>query len=839
MTRPLAAALLDPGPSARALPWAEFLKTKINMGWRPGEFDPERLLFVPDPTNVGTSMSTCVREGCTVLLNQGRVCPACRTEHRRSGSPLALDDWLVQAGPKVSRDARMHCEVERCERTHDRYGLCNAHAQTYRSWRRRVDDPTIHLWISLEHPEPFPAKRSCLVEYCERDSLLHDLCRTHANAFRQWQKRAEHHLVPPTRDGYLSTQVEPLLDVSTGATYRSNNVTPFALLPEPLRWEFLYAIQQRDKTGVMLFSRHMRSTYLELRERGIDTVVGASMFHREVPGHYRPTFSEWQRHVDAAYREWSGIDDRDKRLIYLEELNLRKGSTRIGPNATYDLRSIEQDWIVDALRAWLFTTQRAYAEAMTFRWAWVLAADVLAVRGTPVQALGREDVEAIAKVFRERWESTSHQRSALRALKRLMDFAKDDERFADTWGKIPPRFEIDPSRLVPRATPSNHAARDADEPFRFVPQPVIEHLMNHLHLVRRRTPYLTAEVRIMLFVHERCGRRTGETLRLKDDCITYDDAGSPYLEWRRGKPPYTWGKRLPIHQETHDAIREWQKIKAEHGVSSEWLFPSVKSHRDVHWGPQYLGDRLDDLISAVQQHAPFTDAVEGADGNLIHFDLNSIDPYSFRHAFAQRFADATDAEGRSTTPPDVLQDYMGHRNFTTTGIYYEVSTKRRKKALSAVAPRRLNILGEPIAVDQERDGFTKVSVSLGHCAEPQNVASHGHGCLVEHACESCPFFLVDPLERDSMDAKRQAIRIRLERARAINARQHLLEHYQSRIDDCTRIIEGIDRYVENLPVEEQEAIRSALRSMSEVRRMSTAPRAIDLRSLPLEEGDDR
>ena len=39
-----------------------------------------------------------------------------------------------------------------------------------------------------------------------------------------------------------------------------------------------------------------------------------------------------------------------------------------------------------------------------------------------------------------------------------------------------------------------------------------------------------------------------------------DGAGHPYLEWNRIKPPR--GRQSPpIHQETHDLIRQWQQVK--------------------------------------------------------------------------------------------------------------------------------------------------------------------------------------------------------------------------------------------------------------------------------------
>ena len=103
--------------------------------------------------------------------------------------------------------------------------------------------------------------------------------------------------------------------------------------------------------------------------------------------------------------------------------------------------------------------------------------------------------------------------------------------------------------------------------------------------------------------------------------------------------------------------------------------------------------------------------------------------------------------------------------------------------------------------------------------------------MVDHACESCPFFLVDPLEREGMEAKRAALKVKLERARAINAQPHVLDHYEARIKDTTTIIEGIDASVAGLPPAERDAIRHAIAQMADIRRRATAPRSIDLRHL--------
>jgi len=173
---------------------------------------------------------------------------------------------------------------------------------------------------------------------------------------------------------------------------------------------------------------------------------------------------------------------------------------------------------------------------------------------------------------------------------------------------------------------------------------------------------------------------------------------------------------------------------------------------------------------------------------------------------------------------------MDHQDFKTTMTYYEVSAKRRKEALAGVTPRRLAFLGNVVEINRERDGFTRVPVSLGHCEEPQNVAMGGNGCMLSHACESCPFFRVDPLEREGMVAKRFDLKVQLERATVIGAPQHMIDHFHARIRHCDTIIDGIDTYLAQIPDAERTAIESALKSMADIRRRASTPRRIDLRT---------
>jgi integrase len=837
--RVVPSAALIAAESTPDLTWSQFLQARVVKDWRPGEFDFQRLLYVPNPDDPHARLHRCRRAHCGVLLNRPQLCRLCDQEWKRAKAAGAVfDEWVKIPRVRATRNLETRCLVPGCARSRAALGVCLSHLTAYRCNRDKHDDGyTIAAWIHDRAPKPLGAIPQCLVSDCWRDRhCVTGLCALHDRRFKAWRARERRPADNESVAIWMARGPEPFMDPQTRQTYASLAATPFGLLPEPLRWEFLYAVQQRDlHNAAKIAPIEIRSTYASMRRKGWSTVVGLMDMARVVPGNKALTglLGEWRRIIDDAHREWSGVDDRDPKILYASDLNLPHG-VRLGPNTRMNLTGIEQQWIFDSVSAWARAGQRAVNDLYSAASAWTLVDEVLRGR-TPRHRLGVTDMDAITRAIRQRWRNAQTQGRALLAIRRVISWARQQESLRHYWDDVPVGFAIDPARHRPDGE-KTRTAGDADEPFRFVPQPIIDWVMDHLHLIDRGDPYLTAEARAMIFVHERCGRRTIETTHLADDCVSYDNQGAPYLEWRRGKPPYTMGKRLPIHQETHDLIRQWQQIKREHCINSRWLFPSLTRRRhDLPVSKQALSRRVHQLIDAVVAQAPFPGPIEGADGNLVHFDLNTIDPYAFRHAFAQRLADATDAEGRSSTPPDVLQDYMGHKNFNTTMAYYEVTAKRRKKALAGLAPRRLNLHGKAVPVDRERDGFTKIAVSLGHCSEPGNVAAGGHSCLLEHACESCPFFLVDPFERDGMEAKRQHLMVTLERARVIQSPQHMLDHYEARIKDCTKIIDGIDTYVDRLPDDERVHMQEALDRMADIRRRATAPRHIDLRCLLTEE----
>ncbi|MGN6429027.1 MAG: hypothetical protein ACTHMF_19590 [Leifsonia sp.] len=812
--------------------WAEHLQTLIDPMWRPGEFDMNLLHFLPDPANPLTVAKMCSRPNCGRVMNNGQLCDDCAEEWKeRNDDRLDFEEW--KATPRAwKRTIQIGCSVDDCERSHFAQGLCHDHRGHYRYWARvnRDADPDVTSWIKETNPAPLAFRQMCIVPSCAQSQLNRSvLCVEHDRRQRRWASangRDDWEV-----DAWIDhKQFEPRYE---GSTYASLIGTPFFLLPTPLRWELLYASQTRDKNGRSAINpTELRQAYSRLRRLGTTSAVGLTMLGlRASDTNARGLYNELQLHIDDAHRAWSGIDDRDPRLIYLRDIELKATTHNPpGPRAVLDLRPLTQDWIAKTLAVWMRAAPRSRGDLYHSLQVWMTADEIIAARKTPRDALGLSDMDAIIRACRKRWTGEHTQASRIGSLARIIQFARLDEATADLWKDVPAGFAVNTVRHRAVGKPSRSSA--SGEAYRFVPQPIIDWMMDHLVAYGRSDEYATAEVRVMIFLQERVGRRTIETMRLKDDCVSYDNEGSPYLEWEQGKPPWAPGKRIPIHAETRDVIAAWKELKKKHGVKSEWLFPS-RGHvaADRHYPAAFLSARVREFATFISEHHPFPGVAEGPDGMAIDFKIADVDAYSFRHAFAQRLADATDENGQSTTQPDVLRDLMGHKHFNTTMAYYQVSAKRRKRAMEAVPPRRLNSLGQVVTIDPERNDFTKLAVSLGHCTEPQNVVSGGHACALDNACESCPFFLVDPLERDGMQARLQHLKVKLERARVISAPSHVLGHYEGRIQDCQRIIDGIDRYVDGMNFSEGEIVRAALDEMADIRRRASAPRTIDIRKI--------
>jgi len=126
------------------------------------------------------------------------------------------------------------------------------------------------------------------------------------------------------------------------------------------------------------------------------------------------------------------------------------------------------------------------------------------------------------------------------------------------------------------------------------------------------------------------------------------------------------------------------------------------------------------------------------------FNKGRAVPYSYRHTYAQRHADAG-------VPIDILAELLDHRNLNVTRGYYRVGEDRRRSAVDKVTAMQFDRRGNRIwrdaraLLDDEHARYTvgSVAVPYGTCTEPSNVAAGGTDCPVRFRCTGCDHFRTD------------------------------------------------------------------------------------------------
>ena len=146
------------------------------------------------------------------------------------------------------------------------------------------------------------------------------------------------------------------------------------------------------------------------------------------------------------------------------------------------------------------------------------------------------------------------------------------------------------------------------------------------------------------------GRRPGELVSLKYDCIETESEGGPFLIYTETKVTAGQERKLPVLSAVVDTVREQQlRTRQRHAdtpIEHLRLFPrsTMNPHGYHPMGSLLFGDALRKWINEL----PSLDSDAIADDRQpLPFDRTLISGYSFRHTYAQRHADAGIA-------PDVL-----------------------------------------------------------------------------------------------------------------------------------------------------------------------------------------
>lgn len=280
---------------------------------------------------------------------------------------------------------------------------------------------------------------------------------------------------------------------------------------------------------------------------------------------------------------------------------------------------------------------------------------------------------------------------------------------------------------------------------RAIPEEWIAHLDAHLHLLGTSSSYephgWTAEdlremYRVYYQVLRDTGRRPSEVAWLSERPIEYTH-GQPSLIYDNTKAG-RHRRRLPIDKTTATVIEQWSARLGSMQIPTDragYLFPTpgarTRARRGHLSGAQFRRAFVAWLV--------VTPPPAGLSEDASAFPVENIDPYGFRHAFAQRHAD-------SGTAIDALRDLMDHKEIETTMGYYRVTLARKQTAVHLVAQLALDRNGAaapfPSELAYER---ASVATAYGNCTEPSNVKAGGKGCPIRFQCSGCGFYRPDPL----------------------------------------------------------------------------------------------
>ena len=232
--------------------WLGWLQDHLDPGWRAGEWDHDRWLFTGDLASDRTAAWPCATPGCpTATRHHHRRCDGCRRARLTAG--LGWEEFDTAPFHRPVRPlTRGNCLVGGCEGELHSKGLCFRHE---RSWRKHTSEP-VEAFIA--RARPLARCGDCAVPGCGRQQVSRrGLCRFHDSRLRRQRD------VTSLRAGELAAWIvaeRPLL----GAHQFS-----LAGLPELLRTEFLFALQQRDQAPPPLDPAQARILLARLAGRAL------------------------------------------------------------------------------------------------------------------------------------------------------------------------------------------------------------------------------------------------------------------------------------------------------------------------------------------------------------------------------------------------------------------------------------------------------------------------------------------------------------------------------------------------------------------------------------------
>jgi integrase len=810
--------------------WRAWLRENTPNPWRPGEWDPETLVFSGDEHNRLTFVKRCPM--CGVLITRKNFCEYCQTKQRHAR--LRARGVEVPERPTRKRKQQMtfperdRCVITRdsrqCPRDVKTRGVCQYHYLQWHKRQRKIRAGTIREanalpeslkhWIDHGGPHSIPPPEDmaqCSVSSCQLSAKTSriPLCSIHygrrerersAKSFAEW-----------------ALDAEPAL-----------NTNQFWLgrLPQLVVEEIVYALAVRDRRRRKLNPSVIRLAVNGLVEGGIQSFAPltdaevAALETRRMTKSYRSTVFELARDVQEGFRAFQGVDLKSQLQWDPVEIGLARDPSPLRGTRRrkgVDFAAIEQEWLRTATMNYcrdLTTTDYLYD---AYRAA-LYGSEALSKRrdrGMDPAKLSQRDADRIAKRMAEESDKEGHLFNRAYRMSKYNKFFKIVEQGVqlELIKGLPTTFARSKKHVFHQSERRTRESKDA----KALPDSVLRTLDANVDLLAAgRRHYLMTELQVramfrtIYLLMRDTGRRPMEICALRTDCIG-GTADEPVLRWysyKMGRP----GRDLPIEQALAREVHEWLGIREALSIpkaSRPYLFPAVTEvSAEPYLRPPYFAATLRLWLQSI----PFIGSgTVDSDGNEIEFGRSNIYPYSFRHTWAQRHAD-------SGTQIEVLAELLDHEGLDTVGVYYRVSDKRKRSAIAKVAQHTFNHRGQPRSpVYASTYQLRSLAVPYGNCTEPTNVKSGGQTCPIRFQCSGCGFYRPDASHLVAIEQEIHDLRKNYEQALAMDVEPYVLESIEGQIASYSRIVAEMKKSIAAMTQEERNNLLEAATIMRRIR----------------------
>ena len=665
----------------------------------------------------------------------------------------------------------------------------------------------------IARARPLPRAAECRVAGCDRESIARrGLCRFHD------QRLHRRGLLTGDDLAAWVTSERPRLGVHQFS---------LAGLPELLRIELLYALQQRDQSPPPLDPTQVRillarlSDAASLREADPQAVCesGGLQYNAGTRGLFR----DLHRHLDRAWARYCGADPFAGDVWQVALLDLRINASRRWPatQGVVDLRVIEVAWLREIVKDWARST-RPYLQRLreTLRACRAASHALIAAGRAGPAGLGAGDFTRILDAISTQRRADGSPYSASHRNLMIYQFCQVIE-----YGRASGLMEAVPGPFRPATRHRVRGDPSEDEAGKALPEMVIRQLDARLRLLGpagRAGAIPAAGLQLMHQVIYQIlrdtGRRPGEVVSLRTGCIevTGGQHNLIYDNHKAGR----MRRRLPITTGTAEIILSWQRHRAQLRVPpalDRWLFPTPLLRARQSRGHVTPACAARAFKAWMSQIGTIDSELPGPDGTPAPFDPSLITPYALRHSYAQRHADAG-------VPVDVLKELMDHVSVTTTMGYYRVGLKRKQQAIRAVGPLATDAAGNPApftgATAYQR---ASVAVPFGNCTEPSNVKAGGGACPIRFQCAGCGFYRPDPSYLPALEQHIASLRADRETALAIGAADYVPANLTAEIDAFAAVAGTMRHRLSELDPAQRAEVEEASRILRRARAARTLP----------------